>query len=138
MKNFIRSAFAIFILLVYFLISCKKEDEISSAEIITGTIWRITSFVEDGIEEPIEDCDADDKYIFKNDGLLYIDEGILDCGFPKDTTRWRLSEDGKTLFAGFGVEDEPWAILEINKQILKIQYTDTVDLDFEILTFKPF
>lgn len=139
MKNFIHSAFAICILWVCFLSSCNKEDEISRAEIITSTIWRETAYVENGIDMVITDCDADNKFIFGKDGILCIDPGILTCGFPKFTMPWRLSEDGKTLFAGLDdVDYEPWAILEINEQTLKIQYNDTVDVSLQVLTLKPF
>lgn len=139
MKNFIKLAAATFILSTTIFFSCSKEDEISRTDLLTETIWRELAYVVNGINQPIFDCDEDDKYIFGKDGMLCIDPGTKDCGFPKYSMPWRLSADQKILYAGIDDGgDEPWKILEINKQKLKIEYNDTVDSALQVITLIPY
>lgn len=101
-----------FILMAVVMISCKKEKEASSEELLVRAVWKMVAqssqtsptaaVVETFYLQP--DCRQDDKYVFLEDHSFLQLEGDLRCLTTdpevKSSSTWELSDDGKTLTLG--------------------------------------
>jgi hypothetical protein len=94
------------------MLCCKKENTLSSTELLTGHEWRATSitrqFSDTGtiyeIFPGFDSCNRDDIYVFRPDSVFLRLEGPTRCapGDPdvQSSTSWKLSPDGQTLNIG--------------------------------------
>lgn len=135
--NLFMAMFIVFVTTTFF--SCSKELLESRKEILIKTNWRELSFQSNGLLMLPNSCEEDDKYIFSEAGILYIEPGLLACGYPKYEMPWRLSKNASILYTGLDDgKDEPWEVLELDESMLKIRYFDAVDSALQILTLIPY
>lgn len=90
------------------LVSCKKDDDPTKKEMLTGKNWKVTAWTIDpalpvigsNFYNQLEACTKDDLTSFSADGKATFDEGATKCNVsdPQTTTgTWALSTDEKTL-----------------------------------------
>jgi len=120
--------------------ACKKENSLSSSEILTSQDWRITSRITDGLED-LDDCEKDDKITFSSEGIYNVAPGDLGCNIELDTgLPWSLNSEETILTVG-------GFIFEMNMNILSLTEDEMVlegeveffgDVTNAKLTFAPF
>lgn len=110
--------------------ACNKDK--TPEELLTGTTWKlVSSDYKDAGEttwtvEPIESCNIDDTFTFKND-VATIDAGTIKCDptDPQtDSLPYILSEDGKT----FTIDGEIFTVEKLDKSNFIIVNDDSGDL----------
>lgn len=90
------------------LVSCKKDDDPTKKEMLTGKNWKLTGWTIDpalpvigsNFYNQLDACSKDDLTNFATDGKVTFDEGATKCqvSAPQTTTgTWALSTDEKTV-----------------------------------------
>ena len=151
MKKSILSIFAIALVGLFAFTSCNDKktmtDYLTSSkgwtlsEATTTPAWTLNNNAQitnlfDGY---IYDCEKDDIITFNTDGYVYFDNGKDVCpDYPSNETslgKWEINEEENILnmqIPFFGTEDtemEGCTIVELNKDILKVNFTWTLTED---------
>ena len=140
MKSVLKTALLLFSVMALVTTACKKDDEKSASDRLTGTsCWQqVKSETQDPTtgtwtDDGVDACDRDDCTNFNSDGTLTFDEGATKCdpADPQTTTgSWVLSNDGNTLT----ITDNT-TMLTIASTVVELTDNRMV-LEIEILGFK--
>lgn len=107
------------------LVSCKKDDDPTKKEMLTGKNWKLTGWTIDpalpvigsNFYNQLNACFKDDLTKFSTDGKITFDEGATKCQVsdPQTTTgTWALSTDEKTVSITSDGETTSYTIVSLS------------------------
>src|SRR5687767_2346574 len=112
---------------------CKKETKLSTEQLLTKAVWKMTArTIQDGSNPPVDqfsslpECSRDDIYSINDDQTYIITNGATACaGEPAilQTATWQLSHDKKVFYYELGSTSYYYDIEELteNSLTLKVQ-----------------
>ena len=142
MKKIVLATTTFSLLLIFILAACKKDkDQAQTQDVETLLLnknWKLTVFTIDpaidfgngptnDVLSGWDDCEKDDLYIFKTNGVFVSDEGGLDCnggsGNQQSTATWSYNKNSKLLTYCIGTtggcDSYSWTITEISDSQFK-------------------
>jgi hypothetical protein len=137
MKNYIYLS----LLTIVQILACSSKDLekpiFSVSDLLELGIWTETHNFEDfnldnTFVEFGDECEKDDRWTFKTDGVLNQDYGTILCDPEVDdpntiiTSHWMLTNQDKTLVIEFGFSDVKFNIESISESELVL---NTIDVD---------
>lgn len=148
MKKILSATTAFSFLLVFLLSACKKDKDQAQPQDVEALLlnksWKLTAFTVDpaidfgnGATNDVligwDECEKDDLYIFKPNGVFVIDEGGLVCGSGNQqyTGTWSYNKTSKLLTYCIGTPDFCYGysgtITEINDTQFKATSSESIN-----------
>jgi hypothetical protein len=117
-------------------VACGKSDDGPDKKgLLTGTRWKATAYLLNGVEAGLDECITDDIWRFRADGTCEDDEGATKCG-PSDPQitegTWSFKDGETQITIGIHGDEDDYEILELTATNLKLKLDgQQLEISFE-------